>query len=259
VSNSRCICIIQARMGSTRFPGKVLAQIKGKPMLAWVADRARQAGSIDDVIVATSIEEADQPIVDLCEERGYPCCRGSMRDVLDRYHQCAEAAGAEVVVRLTADCPLIDPGLIDQTVSAFLEAEPPVAFMTNRLPWDRTYPIGLDVEVCSKEALDAAWREAQLQHQREHVMPFLYENPERFTILELRSDTNYGDLRWTVDTPADLRLVREVVERLGGNEDFSWLDVLALFQADPELKRLNIDVKQKGHLDVDGSQTPGMI
>jgi spore coat polysaccharide biosynthesis protein SpsF len=238
-------------MGSTRFPGKVLADIHGKPMLAWVVERARRAVSLDEVIVATSIEEGDQPIVDLCQERVYPCCRGNMSDVLDRYHHCADEFGVEVVIRLTADCPLIDPGLIDQTVSAFLEADPAVAFATNRLPWDRTYPIGLDVEVCSKEALDAAWQEAELQHQREHVMPFLYENPERFPILELRSDTDYSDLRWTVDTQADLRLVREIVDRLGGDEDFSWLDVLALFQADPGLRLMNIDVPQKGHLDVE--------
>ena len=246
----RCVAIVQARMGSTRLPGKVLAEIGGKPMLAWVIDRARLAQSLDDVSVATSIENEDQPIVDLCREQGYACCRGNMADVLDRYHHCADGSNAEVVVRLTADCPLIDPGLIDQTVEAFLVSDPPVAFATNRLPWDRTYPIGLDVEVCSKDVLDTAWREAELPHQREHVMPFIYENPERFSILELRSETNYGDMRWTVDTQADLHLIREIVERLGVQDDFTWMDVLALFESDPGLKQMNIDIQQKNHLDV---------
>jgi spore coat polysaccharide biosynthesis protein SpsF len=237
-------------MGSTRFPGKVLAGIGGQPMLAWVIDRVRLAQSLDDVIIATSTEEGDQPIVDLCREQGYACCRGSMADVLDRYHHCAVKANADVVVRLTADCPLIDPGLIDKTVQAFVNADPPVAFATNRLPWDRTYPIGLDVEICSKEVLDIAWREAEQQHQREHVMPFIYEHPERFAVLELRSEIDYSDMRWTVDTQADLGLIRIIVERLGGRKDFSWLDVLALFEDDPELKKLNINVRQKGHLDI---------
>ena len=246
----RCVAIVQARMGSTRLPGKVLAVIGGKPMLAWVIDRARLAQSLDEVVVATSTEEEDQPIVDLCRDRVYTCCRGSIADVLNRYHTCAELADAEVVVRLTADCPLIDPGLIDQTVKAFLTSDPPVAFATNRLPWDRSYPIGLDVEVCSKEALDTAWREAELSHQREHVMPFIYENPERFSILELRSETNYGNMRWTVDTKADLDLVREIIKRLGGREDFTWMEILALFESDPVLKQMNSDIRQKGHLDV---------
>lgn len=250
MTDLRTVAIIQARMGSTRFPGKVLAEIGGRPMLAWVVDRARLARLLDEVIVATSVEDQDQPIADLCKEQGYACCRGSMTDVLDRYHQCAGEVDAGVIVRLTADCPLIDPGLIDQTVQAFVNAEPPVAYATNRLPWDRTYPIGLDVEVCSKEVLDTAWREAEQLHQREHVMPFIYENSDRFPILELRSDTDYSDLRWTVDTQIDLDLIREIVERLGGRDDFSWLEVLALFEADPELKRMNIEVKQKGHLDV---------
>jgi spore coat polysaccharide biosynthesis protein SpsF len=246
----QCVAIVQARMGSTRFPGKVMAEIKGKPMLAWVIDRARLARSLDEVIVATSSEDGDQPIVDLCRDRGYACCRGSLADVLERYHLCAGQADADVIVRLTADCPLIDPRLIDMTVEAFLRSDPPVAFATNRLPWDRTYPIGLDVEVCSKETLDTAWLEAESPHQREHVMPFIYENRERFPVLELRSETNYSDMRWTVDTQADLDLIREIVERLGGREDFSWLDALELFKSDPGLKHMNEDIRQKGHLDV---------
>lgn len=250
MSDLRTVAIVQARMGSTRLPAKVLAEISGKPMLAWVVDRARLAQSLDEVIVATSVEDQDQPIADLCKEQSYACCRGSMTDVLDRYHQCAGAADAEVIVRLTADCPLIDPGLIDMTVQAFVNADSPVAFATNRLPWDRTYPIGLDIEVCSKEVLDIAWREAEQQHQREHVMPFIYEHPERFAVLELRSEIDYSDMRWTVDTQADLSLIRIIVERLGRREDFSWLEVLALFEADPELKQVNIDVRQKGHLDI---------
>lgn len=244
----RVVAIIQARMASTRLPGKVLEDIAGKPMLVRVAERAGRARSLDGVVVATTREKEDDAVAGVCRDSGIPVVRGEAQDVLDRYWRAAQEFEAAVVVRLTADCPLIDPGLIDQTVQAFRTADPPVDFAANRLPWDRTFPIGLDVEVCSKKALASAWKEASEPHQREHVMPFLYENRDRFRILHVRNEKNLGHLRWTVDTPEDLAFVRAVHERLG-RDDFDWRDVLALVDREPELSRLNAGVPHRTHRD----------
>ncbi|MCJ7824150.1 MAG: NTP transferase domain-containing protein, partial [Anaerolineales bacterium] len=194
----------------------------GEPMLMRVYTRARRAKRLDEVVIATSVDVEDEPIVRLCEERGVPYSRGSAKDVLDRFMNAAREHNAEVIVRLTADCPVIDPELIDQTVDALLMSDPLADFATNRLPWDRTFPIGLDIEVCSTSALEIAWLEADELHQREHVMPFLYEKHDRFRILHVRNDKDYGQMRWTVDTAEDLTFIREVYARFDGRDDFTW-------------------------------------
>lgn len=245
MDTERIIVIIQARMSSTRLPGKVLKEIAGKPMLAWVVERARKAQTITDVIVATTTEPSDDPIVGFCAEMGYVCTRGSLNDVLDRFYQAARAHRADVIVRVTADCPLIDPAEIDHVVREYKRSG--VDFAANRLPppFGRTYPIGLDTEVCSFAALERTWREAKEPYQREHVMPYIYEEPGRFNVLRVDHDPDYGDLRWTVDTPQDLELVRLIFARMAGREGFGWLDVLELFQREPELARLNAGGGQK--------------
>lgn len=264
--------IIQARMSSLRLPGKVLQKIAGKPMLVHVIDRAQRANYIQSVWVATTTDPSDDPIEVLCKQQDIPCYRGSMHDVLDRYYQAARTARVEVIVRLTADCPLLDPGLVDATIDAFRKG---ADFAANRLPppWTRSFPIGLDTEVCSFAALERAWKEARQSYHREHVLPYLYEGvsfeaktdqPEAgetyvcrgdslhgFHIAQLHHYPEYGTLRWTVDTPADLELVRQVFSRLAGKPDFNWLDVLALFESDPELARINADVQHKTAYDVD--------
>lgn len=256
-------------MASSRLPGKVLLDIGGRPMLERVVERARRAGSLRQVVVATTVDPSDDPVERLCRERDYPCYRGSAQDVLDRYYQAARLFSAEIIVRITADCPLIDPQVIDRTVYAFLgldvgdNASPglrglslsslPYDFAANRLPppWGRTYPIGLDVEVCTFTALEQAWKEAVLPHQREHVMPFFYENPERFRILLVDHDKDYGALRWTVDTPQDLELLRRIYAHFEGRDDFSWLEVLALFERQPELRQINAQIQPKHYQAVD--------
>lgn len=245
MNTERIIVIIQARMSSTRLPGKVLKEIAGKPMLAWVVERARKAQTVSEVVVATTVEPSDDPIVNFCAQMGYACTRGSLNDVLDRYYQAARVYNADVVVHVTADCPLIDPAEIDHVVREYQRSG--VDFAANRLPppFGRTYPIGLDTEVCSFAALERAWREAKEPYQREHVMPYLYEEPGRFKVLRVDHDPDYGDLRWTVDTPQDLELLRAIFERMAGRVDFGWLDVLELFQHEPELARLNAGVGQK--------------
>ena len=278
------VAIIQARMSSSRLPGKVLLDIGGKPMLEWVVERTRRAETIHQVVVATTLNESDDPVFEFCKQKDYRVGRGSVHDVLDRYYQIARHFEAGIVVRITADCPLIDPGLIGQTVkmlfsmtgSLELRAKlltPQFDFVTNRLPppWGRTYPIGLDVEVMTFEALEQAWKRAISKHQREHVTPYLYEGtpvdqlkynipgspfssamtPEGHHIALMHHTPDYGHLRWTVDTPEDLELVRTIVSRFPPNDHFSWKDVLDLFEREPDLAQINSRVQHKTHLDID--------
>jgi len=278
----RTIAIIQARMGATRLPGKVLLHIAGQPMLVRVVERVRHATLLDGFMVATTTEVQDEPVAELCRARGYPCFRGSQQDVLDRYYQAARQIDAQVVVRITADCPVIDPQLIDEMVqivqSSLVNRQPSLDFAANRLPppWSRTYPIGLDVEVCTFIALERAWREADQPYQREHVMPYLYEGaspdthlpflvtrhstittgstPRGFHIALLNHDPDYGALRWTVDTPEDLELIRQVYGRFGGRDDFGWQEILTLFDGEPELARLNAGIQAKRMKDAEKSE-----
>lgn len=265
----KVVAIIQARRSSSRLPDKVLLDIAGKPMLVRVVERARRAISLDEVVVATTLDPADAAIERLCLEHGYPCYRGSLPDVLDRYYQAARQHHADVVVRLTGDCPLIDPGLIDELITAFLgparsSQEPsgeayPYDFAANRLPppWHRTYPIGLDVEVCTFKALERAWKEGKLPHHREHVMPFFYEEPGRFRVLVLDHDPDYGSYRWAVDTQEDLELARQVYDRFGGKDDFTWEQALDLFKRDPQLIEINAQSHQKDFREVEGRSREG--
>jgi spore coat polysaccharide biosynthesis protein SpsF len=277
------VAIIQARMASSRLPDKVLLDIGGRPMLEWVVERTRWAQRVTEVVVATTLDPSDDPVFEFCKQKGYRVGRGSVHDVLDRYYQTAKHFQADVIVRITADCPLIDPGLIDQAVQLFLSvtgslelramlAAPRFDFVANRLPppWGRTYPIGLDVEVMTFDALEQAKRRAVSKHQREHVTPYLYEGtpveqlkyrvpgspyssamtPEGHHIALLHHTPDYGHLRWTVDTPEDLQLVREIVSRFPDNT-FTWKDVLALVQREPALSEINASIQHKTHLDTD--------
>ncbi len=279
MNNSQNIAIIQARMGSSRLPGKVLLEIGGEPMLVRVVDRTRRAESISQVIVATTTETEDDQIAMVCAERGYHCYRGSLFDVLDRYYQAAVQFNAQTIIRITSDCPLIDPDVIDRTVAAFFGKTQPADkvlsdpcseilpqktfgksncenafdFAANRLPppWGRTYPIGLDTEVCTFQALEEAWREAKEKHQREHVMPFFYDHLERYRLLLVNHDQDFGALRWTVDTPQDLELLRKIFDQFSGQAFFSWLDVLDLVRSEPALTKVNAQVAAKDYRQLD--------
>lgn len=248
--------IIQARMDSSRLPGKVLIDIAGEPMLVRVVERVRKAHHLHQVVVATTTDPSDDAVEDLCVQRGYPCYRGSMHDVLDRYYQAAKQFAAQVIVRITADCPVIDPQLIDQAVEA--RERTGADFVANRLPppWRRTYPIGLDIEVCTFAALARAWEQADQLIHREHVMPYLYEQEGRFHVHILNHEPDYGYLRWTVDTPEDLELIRCIYAYFDGRDDFSWLDVLDLVQNQPHLAEINASVKHKTAFDVDERRGP---
>jgi spore coat polysaccharide biosynthesis protein SpsF len=252
----RIVAIVQARMSSSRLPGKVLKDISGKPMLLWVVERAKRAISLQDVAVATTTDPSDDPIVDLCREKGIPVLRGNLLDVLDRFYQAALALKAGVIVRLTADCPVIDPQVIDQVVGKFLQAG--VDFAANRLPppWKRTFPIGLDTEVCTFEALQRAWKEATQSFEREHVMPYFYDQGGRFKTLLVDHEPDYGSYRWTVDTEEDLEAVRQIFSKLGGDGSFSWEDILELYAREPDLAAINSQVRHKSAHDVDERMKP---
>lgn len=263
---SRVIAIIQARMGSSRLPGKVLLDIAGRPMLERVVARTSRATSVNQVLVATTTDASDDPVADCCDSMSVPYTRGSLHDVLDRYYQAAKPSEADVIVRVTGDCPVIDPLLIDECVTTLLEGT--FDFTCNRLPppFTRTYPIGLDTEVCTFQALDCAWKEATQTFHREHVMPYLYEgvvlkavsdrvsagvSPRRFKIAQMHHNVDYGAYRWTVDTPEDLEFMRQVYARFHGRDDFSWKEVLDLVHNQPELMNINAGVKHKTLKDID--------
>ncbi len=237
----KVVAIVQARMGSTRLPGKVLMELGGETVLGRVVRRLRQAALVDEIVVATTSSAADDVIVRECEWLDVVAFRGSENDVLDRYYRAASGRGAEAIVRITSDCPLIDPELVNETIRLFRDADGDYA--SNVFP--RTYPRGLDTEVFSAPALERAWREADEPYQREHVTPYFYEHPERFRLLSLRGQTDYSHYRWTLDTAEDLDLLRAIYARLGKREDFSWREAIEVIKREPDLAELNSHVLQK--------------
>lgn len=237
----RTVAIVQARMGSERLPGKTLMPLAGTPMLARVVRRVVRATLLDEVVVATSRSKKDEPIAALCREQEWLCERGSADDVLDRFYEAAKARRATDIVRVTGDCPLLDPEIVDLAVRAF-GAETCDYASTTLEP--RTYPRGLDVEVLSFEALERAWREDRNPTWREHVTPYIYRHPDRFRLHRVAHSADHSAQRWTVDTPEDYEFVRRVYEHFG-DDTFSWTDVLALLEDHPEWLEINRNIRQK--------------
>jgi spore coat polysaccharide biosynthesis protein SpsF len=269
----KIVAIIQGRMAASRLPGKILCDLGGQPMLTRVVERVQRATTLDMVLVATTSDRSDDPVEIVCRARNYPLYRGDMLDVLNRYYQAALQSKADIIVRITADCPVIDAAVIDLVIKKFLQTG--ADFAANRLPppWKRTFPIGLDVEVCTFIALERAWKEADQKFQREHVMPFIYEgipvdafdmtrtalqvSPRGFQVLLVNHLPDLGSKRWTVDTAEDLELMQRVYAHFEGRDDFTWLDVLALFEREPELVNINSNVAHKSAFDTDRRQPDG--
>ena len=230
------LAILQARMSSTRLPGKVMAPILGAPMIARQIERLRRARGISRILVATSEREDDDVLADYLRGMGVEVFRGSLGDVLDRYHEALVAAGKpEHFLRLTADCPLTDPAVIDGCIARHLDAG---ADYTHNSPGG-TFPKGLDVEVCRTEVLHAAWWEATSAYDREHVTPFVYARPHRFRIEEVRRDPPLP-FRWTVDTREDFAFAADVYAALHpAKPDFATDDILRWQAAHPERVMLN--------------------
>lgn len=245
VARPRVVCIAQARIGSTRLPGKVLRPVAGRPLLAHHLSRLGRCRRIDRLVLATTTAAADDPVAAVAAALGVAVFRGAEDDVLARFAGAADAFGAGVVVRTTADCPLIDPDLSDQVIARFLAAWP--AFDYGGLDVT-TFPRGLDTEVFGRAALDRAAAEATDPADREHVTRYFYTHPERFRILPpLSCEPPPPPTRWCVDEPADLELVRRLLETLlPDHPAFGWRDCLAVLDAHPDWRALNLGVRQKG-------------
>lgn len=226
----KVVAIVQARMGSTRLPNKVMKPIGGVPMIELLLSRLARAREVQEVVVATSIAPSNQRLADHVETLGFRCVRGSENDVLDRYLQAARLAKADVVIRITGDCPLVDPALVDLAVQQFKSAD--VDYFSNTNP--PTFPDGLDIEVFTLKSLEMAGRETRKAYDREHVTPYLREGAQ-FTRAAMQHTEDLSGLRWTVDDPADYEVISTVFARFSPNVHFSWQDVLRLQRSEPEI------------------------
>jgi len=244
MKNKKIAAIIQARMGSTRLPGKILMDIAGRPMLWQVVNRIRNCDMVNEIVVASTIESKDDAVEDFCGKNGINCFRGSEDDVLDRYYQAASINNADVVVRITADCPLIDPGTVDKVLSEYLSKCDEYDGASNVI--ERTYPRGLDTEVFSFPALAKIWAAAKKEHEREHVTVYFYEHPEEFNMFSVKNNKDLSSFRWTVDEDTDLAMVRKVYEYFSSRKNkFSIFDITAFIEKHPDVKMLNENVEQK--------------
>lgn len=231
-------------MGSSRLPGKVLREILGRPLLQYHIERLQRVPSIDGLVVATSTEAGDDAIESFCEAAGVACFRGSEQDVLDRFYQCAKAYEADIILRVTSDCPLIDPGLVVLAVENYRAAGDALDYV--HLDVDRL-PRGLDAEVFSFAALETAWREATGQEEREHVTPFIYRNPERFGLASVCPDNaDHHDYRLCVDEQADFEVVAGILRALYEKDPaFTWRQIVAFLDENPQLREHNLGVRQR--------------
>lgn len=218
--------IVQARMGSKRLPGKVLKEVLGKPLLEYQIERLSKVRLSSQLIVATTSLDKDDPIALLCEKMGVAVFRGSEKDVLSRYYEAATEVGAEVIVRVTADCPLIDPKLVDEVIERFLFLPPKVDYASNCL--ERTFPVGMDTEVFSYDTLKSTWKLAKKPEEREHVTLYMYRGKSPFSVANVANIRgNQSDVRLTVDTPEDFKRVEDILTKLYPfKQDFGLDDIL---------------------------------
>lgn len=231
-------CILQARVGSTRLPGKVLKEVRGKPILVHDIERLRHIDRLDTIVVATTDRAEDDALVSVLERRGTDTriFRGSAEDVLDRFHGAAHEHGLDVIVRITSDCPLLDPRVSGLVVDRFLSEG--LDYCCNNMP--RTFPHGMDTEVFTLAALDEAWREATAPADREHVTPFFRDHPERFRMANVSHSRDLSHIRLTLDYPEDLRLMERIYDELYVEGSIFYLeDVLGLLERRPELLEIN--------------------
>lgn len=235
------LAILQARVSSSRLPGKVLKPIIGSPMILRQIERVKRSKKIDRLIVATSEEPSDDPIEKLCIQKKITCFRGKLWNVLDRFYHAALSYSPTNIVRLTGDCPLSDPRLIDEIIEFHLGGN--FDYSSNTI--EPTFPDGLDVEVFRFTCLKQAWKEATLPFHQEHVTPFIYEQPDRFKIGSYKNQKDLSHLRWTVDENLDFELVEEIYEALyPSNPNFATEEILVFLDKHPEIKNLNKQFKR---------------
>lgn len=233
-------------MGASRLPGKVLADICGQPMLQRILERVRAARGIDAIAVATTTDARDDELYAWLKQRHVDCFRGSENDVLDRLYQCAHERHADLIVRVTADDPLKDPGLIARAIEA-LAGDERVDYCSNSIV--PTYPEGLDIEVVRYRALERAHREATKPSDREHVTPYIWRNPQLFQIRSLQHERNLADWRWTVDKPADLEFMRAVFGHFAADPLVPFTEVIAWLERNPAIRAINAGTQRnEGYL-----------
>ena len=234
--------IIQTRMGSTRLPGKVMKIIEGKTVLAHVIERVKLSEMLDKIIIATTTRSRDDVIEDEALKNGVLVSRGSENDVLGRYYHAAVENDLDVIVRITSDCPLIDPNIVDNLIGWYIEYEGDVVGTAGI--WKSTYPAGLDLSVVSFKKLEEAYFRATKEYQREHVMPYIYENSKKISII--KNPVDYSNQRWTIDTEEDLELIEAIYFRLyKGKHDFFLKEIIDLMNREPELYKINAHIVQK--------------
>jgi spore coat polysaccharide biosynthesis protein SpsF len=240
-SAPKSVAIIQARMGSTRLPGKTLMMLGDETVLGRVVRRLSRATRITQIVVATTICHADEAIVSECRRLGVASFLGPENDVLERYSLAANAFSAEVIIRITADCPLIDPGVVDEVVRQLIDQG--ADFASNVVP--RTYPRGLDIEAFTKAALARTVDLAKQPFHREHVTPVFYEHRDQFRFAAVTSPQDWSQHRWTLDTREDLQLIRAIYEKFDNRDDFTWREAVDLVERSPELASVNAHIQQK--------------
>lgn len=236
--------IIQARMGSTRLPEKVMKNLKGKTVLDHVIERVKQSELIDEIIIATTTHERDAVIESEALRCRVKAFRGSEDDVLSRYYYAAKENNLDVVVRITSDCPLIDPTVLDEIIDFYLKNNYEIVSNAGSDLSNRTYPRGLDTEIFSFEVLENAFNNSKEKYQREHVTPFIYEKATK--VFYYKNDIDYSKYRWTLDTDEDFKLITEIYRQLyHGKHDFYLNDIVSLFERHPELRDINAHIEQK--------------
>lgn len=236
----KTVIIVQSRMTSTRLPGKILKPVLGKPLLEYQIERLKKITAADEIVIATTTNREDEVIVDLCNKLAISCYRGSETDVLARYYEAAVKHQADIVVRITSDCPVVDPEVCQHAIDYFL-SQPKYNYI--RL---EHYPRGLDAEIFSFNVLADCFRKATLQPDREHVTPFIYRHPEDYRIKRLYCSTNYSHHRWTVDTPEDFELIKKIIEAVYPiKPSFSFIDILNILEKNPDWYFINAGVRQK--------------
>ncbi len=233
--------IVQARVSSSRLPEKVISPLLGKPMILRQIERLKRINQLDRLILATSNDASDNRLAEICAQEGVECFRGNLDDVLDRFYQAALTCRPDYIVRLTGDCPLADPELIDKVITFFFAGS--YDYGCNCL--EPSYPDGLDVEIFRFSCLEDAWKEATLPSQREHVTPFIHQQPDRYRIACMKSEVDLSGLRWTVDEPADFDFVTRIYEALyPWNPKFVTADILELLEQQPDLLTLNSAIER---------------
>jgi len=228
------IAIIQVRMGSTRLPGKVLKKLNGITILESLLNQLNYSRLLNDKIIATTLNSEDDVIVNFCESKGIKCFRGSVNDVLDRYHKCAKKFSINTIIRITSDCPLMDPQVVDDVIDFYLKNS--YDYVNNF--YKRTYPYGNDVEIFSLKVLEKVWEKATKLSEREHVTPYIYNNPDEFSLGWIENKENLSEFHWTVDRKEDLIFVQKIFKKIS-KRPILMKDIIDVIKDDPSLLEIN--------------------